>query len=397
MPGADPHLDVLIGADSLLSHRSGVGRMTFEIVQAARRATDIGTIHLLMNGQAKPPEAADHLDDAGPAPGLNWKGKIAGWPGMAPIRLARQALMNRRINALASGNLVYYEPNMIARRVAIPTVITINDLSWHHEPAWHPADRIAWIDRNLQRTLKQARRITALSQFTKDAAVRALGVPPELVTVVPLAPAQAFRPMTAAAAAAVLARFDLQDRAYVLSVSTIEPRKNFARLFAAHQALPAEMRRRVPLVIAGGKGWGDALNASATSAATRRGELLMLGHVSDDDLVVLTARAGVFAYVSLYEGFGLPVIEAMAAGCAVVASATTSIPEVAGHAALLVDPFDEATITAGLLAVLEDPALAERLRSAGMAQAAAFSWDRTVAGLLGCWQAALGRTATATG
>lgn len=397
MPEADLPLDALIGADSLLSHRSGVGRMTFEIVQAARHAAGVGTIRLLMDGQVKPADTADHLDAPTPAARLNWKGRIAGWPGMGPVRLARQAVISRRINALASDNMIYYEPNMIARPLAISTVITINDLSWHHEPAWHPADRLAWIDRNLARTLRQARRITALSQFTKDAAIRELGVPADMVTVVPLAPAAAFHPVAAAAAATVLARFELVDRSYVLSVSTIEPRKNFARLFAAHQALPAEMRRRVPLVIAGGKGWGDALNASATDAATRRGELRMLGHVSDDDLVVLTARAGVFAYVSLYEGFGLPVIEAMAAGCAVVASATTSIPEVAGDAALLVDPFDEAAIAGGLRAVLEDPALAERLRNAGMERAAEFSWDRTVGGLLGCWHAALGRTAPATG
>jgi glycosyltransferase involved in cell wall biosynthesis len=381
---------VLVGADSLLARRSGVGRMTLEIVRAAQHADGVGKIHLLMNGRVSPAAAFDAAEgpDLRP-PSLNWKGRLIGLPGMNAARRARQMVIDRRINALAHDHLVYYEPNMIARPLAIPTVVTINDLSWHHEPAWHPADRLAWIDRNLAATLRQARRITTLSQFTKDAAVRELGVPADLITVVPLAPAEAFRPFSAAEAASVLQRFDLADRSYVLSISTIEPRKNFDRLFAAHQLLPEPLRRRAPLVIAGGKGWGAALNAAATDAAMRRGELRLLGHVADDDLVALCARAGVFAYVSLYEGFGLPVIEAMAAGCAVVASGTTSIPEVAGDAALLVDPLDDAAIAEGLRNVLEDPALAERLRQAGLARARLFGWDRTVAGLLACWRAAL--------
>jgi alpha-1,3-rhamnosyl/mannosyltransferase len=386
-------LDVLIGADSLITRRSGVGRMTLEIVRAARRAAAIGKISLLMHGRVHPAEMADSVGEPdgteGDVTGINWKARLIDLPGMGAVRQARQTLITHRINRLAHDRLVYYEPNMIARPVAIPTVVTINDLSWHHQPSWHPAERLAWIDRDLHNTLNRARGITALSQFTKDAAVAGLGVAADRVTVVKLAPAEAFRPCTADEAAPVLARFGLQDRSYVLSISTIEPRKNFDRLFAAHQALPPALRRRAPLVIAGGKGWGAGINADATAAAMRRGELRMLGHVADSDLVTLCARAGVFAYVSLYEGFGLPVIEAMAAGCAVVASNTTAIPEVAGDAALLVNPLDEAAIAAGLRAVLEDAALAERLRRAGLAQAALFSWDRTVAGLLACWNAAL--------
>ena len=365
--------------------------MTYEIVRAARHAAAVGTVHLLMNGRVLPAQALDAIgepDESGQSVALGWKARLVGLPGMGVVRHARQRIIDRRIAAFAHPGLVYYEPNMIARKLSLPTVITINDLSWHHEPAWHPADRLAWIDRNLAHTLRQARRITALSTFTKDAAVRELGIPAERVAVVPLAPAAAFRPYGAAAAAAVLAKHGLSDRRYVLSISTIEPRKNFDRLFAAHQRLPPALRLDAPLVIAGGKGWGAALNAAEVEAALGRGELRLLGHVQDDDLVVLCARAGVFVYVSLYEGFGLPVIEAMAAGCAVVASATTAIPEVAGDAAILVDPLDEAAIGTALQSVLEDDAVAERLRAAGLMRAGLFSWDRTVAALAACWAAA---------
>ncbi|MEJ1976243.1 MAG: glycosyltransferase family 1 protein [Acetobacteraceae bacterium] len=286
--------------------------------------------------------------------------------------------------------LVYHEPNMIARPVRLPTVVTINDLSWHHEPSWHPAERLAWIGRNLERTLRQANRFAAISQFTKDAVVRDLGVAADRIDVVPLAPAREFRPIPAESALPALVRYDLRDRSYVFSISTLEPRKNFDRLLAAHLRLPSALRQRVPLVIAGGKGWGDVLARPEADAAIRDGTVRLLGHVTDSDLVVLCSRAAAFAYVSLYEGFGLPVIEAMATACPVLASSTTAVGEIAKDAALLVDPMDESEIAAGLQQLIEDEALAERLRLAGVARAAGYTWERTIATLTETWGKALG-------
>jgi glycosyltransferase involved in cell wall biosynthesis len=388
-------LTVLIGADSLRLRRSGVGRMTFEIARTARTAAEISRVKLLMGGAVLEADALDTLGEfvgTGKAAGFDWKTPLARLPGIQVLRRIRHAGVHRTVKTLAQdsgGRFVYYEPNMIARRFDVPTVVTINDLSWHHEPSWHPTDRLAWIARHLDDTLRRARRITALSQFTKDAAVRALGILADRIDVVTLAPAREFQPVSAEDAAPVLTRFGLEDRSFVLSTSTIEPRKNFDRLFTAHQRLPEAVRRRFPLVIAGGQGWGTVLNHAKTDAAARRGELYLLGHVADADLVALCARAAVFAYVSLYEGFGLPVVEAMATGCAVLASGTTSIPEVAGKAALLVDPLDETAIAEGLRRLIEDAGLAEQLRQAGLVQAGMFSWEGTVSGLAACWREAL--------
>jgi len=278
---------------------------------------------------------------------------------------------------------------MIARPFGGPTVVTINDLSWHYWPGWHPAERLEWIERNLPRTLAQATRVVAISQFTKDAAVAALNVPADRIDVVPLAPAAGFGPMPTEAAAPALARHGLSDRRYVLSTSTLEPRKNFDRLLNAHSRLPTALRERVPLVIAGGRGWGDVLSRPSAELAVRRGHLRLLGHVSDADLVALYARCATFAYVSLYEGFGLPIVEAMASGAAVLASSTTAVAETAGDAALLVDPADEDAITAALCELLEDERLSARLRSAGLTRAAQFSWPRTVERLVETWRMAL--------
>jgi glycosyltransferase involved in cell wall biosynthesis len=393
-----PKLNVLIGADSLAERRSGVGRMTLEIARAARASTHIGHTGLLLSHGLESSDVIDALDKpiTHPRPlvraPIPWKVAIGRVPGVQLLRRVKHGGLNRHIRRLArdvGGRMVYHEPNMIVRPVALPTVTTINDLSWHHEPSWHPAERLRWIDNNLPATLRQARRFVAISQFTKDAVVRELGVAADRIDVVPLAPANEFQPMTAEAAAASLARFELSDQGYVFSISTLEPRKNFDRLLAAHLRLPPSIRRRAPLVIAGGKGWGEVLARPEADAAIRDGTVRLLGHIDDADLVALSARSGVFAYVSLYEGFGLPVVEAMATGAPVLASSTTAVGELAAGAARLVDPNDVDAIAAGLQEILEDSALADRLRATGLAHAAGFTWQRTIDALLLSWRKAL--------
>jgi alpha-1,3-rhamnosyl/mannosyltransferase len=159
----------------------------------------------------------------------------------------------------------------------------------------------------------------------------------------------------------------------VLAVGTLEPRKNLPRLIAAWTRLPEELRSAHALALVGPRGWDD----EEVLAAARAAGVRLLGRVGDAQLHALYANATAFAYPSLYEGFGLPVLEAMAAGAPVLTSLSSSLPEVAGDAALLVDPRDTAAIAAGLERLLRDAGLRERLRVAGRARAAAFSWERT--------------------
>ncbi|WP_426955275.1 glycosyltransferase family 4 protein [Muricoccus radiodurans] len=398
----EPPIGLVLGADSLVARRSGIGRVTLEIALALRGRPEIAAASLLVQGRLRSPDMLDEIlraEDgspagAGPSPALLLAKRIAGAvPGIHRLRALRALRLTgsalRALRDASPGGVVYHEPNFILSPFRGVAVSAINDLSWHHHPEMHPRERITWITRNLRDTLQRAARFVAISQFTADAMVAELGVPRDRVDVVPLAANPSFRPVEAGDAAPALARAGLEDRGYVLSVSTLEPRKNFNRLFAAHRALPAALRKRFPLAIVGGKGWGTVLSTPEASAAVAEGSLKLLGHVPDDDLVPLYARAAVFAYVSLYEGFGLPIIEAMAAGTPVVASTTTAVGETAGDAALLVDPLSEESISAGLRAVLEDGALAEDLRARGAARAPLFTWDRTMDCLIASWRRAL--------
>jgi glycosyltransferase involved in cell wall biosynthesis len=170
-------------------------------------------------------------------------------------------------------------------------------------------------------------------------------------------------------------RYDLPER-FVLFVGTLEPRKNLMRLVQAYAGLPASVRRHVSLVIAGGPGW---LSETLRREVAERGladRVRFIGYVRDEDMAPLYSLATVFAYPSLYEGFGLPVLEAMACGVPVLTSNVSSLPEVAGGAAVLVAPTDVDAIADGLTQLLDDTALAAKLVARGLEWSTNFSWDR---------------------
>ncbi len=400
--GAHPNADskpisLILGADSLATLRSGIGRVTFEIGEVLRHSPQVSALRLWVGDRLEEPSFLDRvasaIPEASPPTPRPLRMMVGRVPGVQPLRAAlkkraRQAELSA-LGAHADGRLLYHETNMITKPFEGATIVHVHDLSWLHHRELHPAERIKWIERNLGRTIRDATRFVAVSEFTAASFSHEFNVGRTRIDVVPNAASRSFRPRSEAEAQPSLARHDLVDRSYLLSVSTLEPRKNFDRLVAAHRALPKTERERFPLVIAGKPGWGATLENREADEGRRDGTLRLLGHQPDDVLVDLSARATCIAYVSLYEGFGLPVLEAMASGTPLIASSTTATGETAGDAALLVDPTDVEQIGEALARIIRDPSLATSLRGKGLARAAEFDWHRTASGLLASWATAL--------
>jgi glycosyltransferase involved in cell wall biosynthesis len=268
---------------------------------------------------------------------------------------------------------VFHAPHQIApvtRKAAVVT--TIHDLTTLKFPALH-AGHQHLIGDHLRSSVARSDMLIAVSEATARDLVHELGVAESRIRVIPNAAARHFfEPVAQATRDAVRARHALPAR-YFLYLGTIEPRKNLAVLLAAYRALPAATRAAMPLLLAGGRGWldGPIFEALARTPGAR-----WLGRVPEADLPALLGGATAFVYPSLYEGFGLPVLEAMAAGTPVVTSNVSSLPEVAGDAALLVDPHDVEALASAMARLAEDEALTGRLREAGRVQAARFSWRR---------------------
>ena len=265
-------------------------------------------------------------------------------------------------------------------------VTTVHDLVPLRLPALVPA-RHRWAVRCLLGgAVRRARRVIAVSETTRGELLARYRLPPERVVVVPEAAAPHFAPPPPAALAAAHARFGL-TRPYVLFVGLLEPKKNLSVLLKAVAAL----RRRgvwgdTELVVVGAPGWGpDPVHRVQTLGL--EGAVRFVGPVADAELPALYGGALAFAFPSLWEGFGLPALEAMAAGAPVVASNRGALPEVTGGAALLVDP-SPGPLADALGRLLADPLLRERLREAGLARAAAFSWERTARETLSVYRAA---------
>ncbi len=290
-------------------------------------------------------------------------------PGDTALRGPHLAWIVRAADAEARAagcRLVHYTNAVAPPRATVPFVLTIHDLSIVRLPGSHPARRLGIVPFMLW-AARRARLVIVPSVATADEVRKLLRVPHHRIAVIPLAPRV---PLTEITDAGVLDRLDLRENEYVLALGTIEPRKNHAGLLAAFEAVAA-MMPDLRLVFVGGDGWREGRFRRALERSRVRDRVVLAGHQPDAALSALLASCAAMAYPSVYEGFGLPILEAMAAGVPVVTSRASSMIEVAGGAAILVDPLDVASIADGILEALQRR---DELAAAGRARAATRTW-----------------------
>jgi len=282
------------------------------------------------------------------------------------LRVARAA--SRGCDAYLSTNSY-----LTAWFLRVPSVLVVYDLI-AFDTALQPQRRASLIERaTIRPAIRRAARLLAISAATRDDLVARFPRARSKTLVTPLAADAGFKVGTSDDAE-VLARHGITGP-YALATGTLEPRKNLPRLIAAFASMDEAVRNQRHLVVVGPIGWDTG--AIERSIAEHADLVLPIGRVSDADLPALYRQADVFAYPSLYEGFGLPVLEAMQCGTAVVTSNVSSLPEVGGDAVCYVDPVHVESIRDGLTAVLSDPAWRDRLETAGPRRALSFSWEHT--------------------
>ncbi|MGA2959030.1 MAG: glycosyltransferase family 1 protein [Thermodesulfobacteriota bacterium] len=271
---------------------------------------------------------------------------------------------------------LYFEPNFIPLKMpAKRTVVTVLDFSFARFPQWHSKDKIHYFQKHFWKKISRADRIIVISDFIREEAIHLFGFSPERVTTIPLGfDPKIFKVYSPKEIDSVRKKYSLPDK-FILSVGSIEPRKNLRNLLRAYQELGGSIRREYKIVLVGFKGWEN--KEIMKMIQSLEGDVYYPGYVPEDDLGKFYNLAHLFAYPSFYEGFGLPPLEAMACGCPVIVSNTSSLPEVCGDAALYVNPHDITSIREGMERLLTDDPFRKQLTLKGFERASRFGWEKS--------------------
>lgn len=284
---------------------------------------------------------------------------------------------------------LYHEPNHLLLPFDGPSVLSVHDLSWIRYPQMHPIERVRAMNKYFESGLRRATRILTDSEFIKRELIELFGIRSEIIHPVGLGVEPMFSPLNALQTRKTLTELGLQHGQYLLAVSTLEPRKNLEVALRAFTALPAAVRKRAPLVLAGMKGWNTAGLEQTLAPLLHAGEVRQLGYLPRKDLVNVIAGATALVYPSVYEGFGLPPLEAMACGVPVIASDVSSIPEVVASTGILVHPQDETQLMQAMLTVTQAPEIRNALASQALARSRTFSWSRCARETVDVYRAAI--------
>jgi glycosyltransferase involved in cell wall biosynthesis len=382
-------MKLLFDLNSLRPPRSGVGYYTQHLLEGVLDDPDVSDVagwigRTVVSGRALRDMLGAPSQRGSKAPARDGRmvqvlQKARALPGLYAARSVARGLASRSIrNAFAREGYVYHETNSVSSRYRGPNLVTIHDLSHRRYPSFHPGSAVNYLERGLPRTLRQADIVIADSFYTKSEIVDIYGIDADKIVPIHLGVESAFQPRSPEECRSTLNTLGLKAQSCVLSVCTLQPRKNLHRLVEGFSRLAPGLREACPLVLVGADGWDNSELKRMIEPMIKAREVIPAGYVSRTDLFKLYSSAAVFAYPSLYEGFGLPVAEAMASGVPVLTSTATSIPEVSAGAAWEVDPFSVEEITDGLDRLITDQSLRTQLIAKGLRRASELTWSETV-------------------
>lgn len=347
---------VTLGVDALEPNPGGIGRYTWQLYQGLALRDDI-ELRCFARGRFVDDPASLLLGRPPPRRRLS---RLRTWWDRQGLRRS-----------------LFHGPNYFLPPSA-NGLVTIHDLSVFKYPETHPVERVRAFEREFDRSLGRATHIITDTETVRQELISEFNIAPATITAVHLGVEDRFRPQDPGSLQSVLAKLGLAPRQYALCVSTLEPRKRIGELLQAWRRLPPDVRSRFPLVLAGGAGWRNEQLQTAIDRGVAEGWLQRLGFVGEEDLPALYAGATLFLYPSIYEGFGLPPLEAMASGTPVIVSPRSCLPEVCGEAARYVDPDDPDRFLSEIMECLSDREWQANATSRGLKRAGDFTWDKCV-------------------
>ena len=381
---------LIFNAEALRPPITGVGNYSFHLLEQFLTDELIDEVHCYsgthwLSGQEQLAATLSLKRDSGrvnPGVGSKLNSSLRAAIGAIPgSKSLYSGIMDRRFEKTANtlAGAVYHETNYILKPYAGPCVTTVHDLAHIRFPQYHHAHVIEWLERGLPATLDRADCIITVSNVIRDELLHYYNVPAEKVHTVYEGVEDQYKPRSRQQTESVLSHYGLQHKQYVLLVATLEPRKGIDVLLDAWGLLPLALRRAFPLVLTGSSGWRNHAIVAQMEQFIAEGTVQHLGYVPDSALPVLFAGAAVFSYPSVYEGFGLPVLDAMSSGVPVICRAGTSMAEFAQGACLLCDTGEAEELATRLQTLLEDPVLRDAWAQKGMSRARDFSWQQCAA------------------
>jgi glycosyltransferase involved in cell wall biosynthesis len=361
-------LRVALNAWSLMSQQAGIAAYTRNLAAALLESDAVNVRLFYGYGWSTELRTAPL---AGIESVKSWVRKLVPRP-YALLRFAQQQCFS--VGLRQRNCDLYHEPGFLPFNFDGPTIVTIHDLSPLRYPEAHPPQRVREFNERLPRAIAKAAHIIVDAESVRAEVMQTFGVSADRIHAIHLGVAPHFHPRNAEETFAVRQHYQLEHGRYVLAVGTLEPRKNLIQAIDAYAGLPEAIRRTTPLVIAGMRGWLVSELETRLRQLEARGEVRWLGFVSNEALPSLYSGATMLVYPSLYEGFGLPVLEAMASGIPVVTSNRSSLPEVAGGVGVLVDPEDTEGLRSAMGRLIENKQEARRLGQLGIVRAGQFTW-----------------------
>lgn len=389
-------MKVIANLQPLLTPLTGIGHYTRELTLAllslesedieiegitGRKREKLDLIHPLLLTETK--NLSKNIDKRN----KNWELARNYLKNPVTRKIYRWLCSQRLKSGMQDPDTIYWEPNYILLPWSGRSVVTVHDLSHERYPSLHPKERVDFFNQHLSESLRRATRINVVSQFTANELKTLHDIDSNRIDIVPPAVASRFFVIQdPRQQQKIQHRYNLPKQ-FLLSVGTLEPRKNLVNVLEAFSSLSVQEQKQTPLLLVGMQGWGEQVYSDQVHRSFRLGTIQRLGYVHSSDLPGLYSMALGFVYVSLYEGFGMPVIEAMAAGTPVLTANTTATSEVSDGAALEVTPEDIDAIREGLRQLV-GCSHNERIEK-GIKRAQSFTWEASAQRLLSSFDRAL--------